>query len=159
MEIVPPMWTYGVLRADLSRRLGVPLANITDQVLQSHFADRRISPQFVYNWQPVADASAGSTTAWPDTVDVLMYAAGTWVAGTSEIISVESLYDAALLRQNDFTALFTEESVLTARRGHDSRVITVPICPSGQTAGGVLIDCDGSLVDPENGDEPGNGDG
>lgn len=73
-----------------------------------------------------------------------MQRSGTWIKGGADVITLDTIYDSTLLGTNDYTALFTEEGILTARRGCDSRVVTVPICPTGDTGGGVAIDCDGT---------------
>jgi hypothetical protein len=49
-----------------------------------------------------------------------------------DVISLDAIFDSALLYQNDFTALFTEEGWLLAKRGHDSREVTVPICATAR---------------------------
>ena len=146
LEVIAPYWVRGVIRSDLSRRLGVPLENVTNAVIGQHFAERGVAVQFVYNYQDIT-GDADAFTAWPSEVSFLMYAAGTWVRGSSDLITLEAVFDSALFTVNDFTALFTEEGWLVARRGHDSREVTVPICANGATHGGVLIDCDGSAAD------------
>lgn len=146
LEAVFPYWVHGAIRADLSRRLGVDLLDVPDSRIDQWFRDRGVNPQFVYNWQDIAATAATSFTAWPTSVQFLLYSAGTWLRGTSEIITIDTLYDSVLLGKNDYTALFTEEGVFTARRGQDSRVITVPITTDGATAAGVDIAHNGSLV-------------
>lgn len=146
LEAIFPRWVRGVIRADLSRRLGVELLSVSNAQIAAWFTERGINAQFVYNYQDLTGA-AGSFTAWPDEVEFLLYAAGTWARGTSDVISLDAIFDSALLYQNDFTALFTEEGWLLAKRGHDSREVTVPICADGATHGGVLIDCDGSAAE------------
>lgn len=149
LEAVFPYWVRGAVRSDLSRRLGIDPAsgiNVTDGMIDDWFRSRGVNPQFVYNWQDIAATPATGFTAWPTSVQFLLYAAGTWLRGTSDIITIDTLYDSVLLGQNDYTALFTEEGVFTARRGQDSRVITVPITADGATAAGVDIAHDGSLV-------------
>ncbi|QNJ55946.1 major capsid hexamer protein [Microbacterium phage Rasputia] len=149
LEAVFPYWVRGAIRSDLSRRLGVDpdtSIDVTDADIDRWFRSRGINPQYVYNWQDVAGTAATAFTQWPTSVQFLLYAAGTWVRGTSDIITIDTLYDSVLLGQNDYTALFTEEGVFTARRGQDSRVITVPITADGATAAGVDIAHNGSLV-------------
>lgn len=145
LEGIFPLWTRGAIRSDLSRRLGVDMMNITDAMINTWFTTRKIAPQFVANWQNVGTTAASGFTAWPTEVDFLLYKAGTWVKGTSDVITLDNIYDSTLLGQNDYTALFTEEGIATFMRGCDSRVVSVPICPSGETGAGVDIDCDGSL--------------
>jgi len=143
LEAIFPAWVRGAIRSDLSRRLGVDLIDVNDARVAAWFRDRGVSAQFVYNYQDLTgDASA--FTAWPSTVKFLLYAAGTWVFGASDVITLDTIYDSVKLGKNDYTALFTEEGWLAMKRLDDSREVTVNICPSGATAGGVLIDCDGS---------------
>lgn len=149
LEAVFPFWVRGAIRSDLSRRLGIDPntgIEVTDADIDRWFRSRGINPQYVYNWQDVSGTAATAFTQWPTSVQFLLYSAGTWVRGTSDIITIDTLYDSVLLGQNDYTALFTEEGVFTARRGQDSRVITVPITADGATAAGVDIAHNGSLV-------------
>lgn len=118
---------------------------MSDARIDGWFRDRGVRPQFVYNFDDLGGAP-GTATAFPTTVRFVLYAAGTWVRGTSDIITLDTIYDSVLLGQNDFTALFTEEGYLVAKRGHDSRVVSVPICADGATAQGVDISCTGALV-------------
>jgi hypothetical protein len=143
LEAVFPFWVHGAIRSDLSRRLGVDLMDVPDSRIDAWFADRGVAAQFVYNFDDLTGA-AGAFVAWPNTVRFALYAAGTWVRGTSDIITLDTLYDSVLLGQNDFTALFTEEGWLVAKRGHDSRIVSVNISADGATHGGVSIDHNGA---------------
>lgn len=145
LEGVFPMWTKGLLRADLSRRLGVDMIDVSEQRIMGWFAERGINPQFVYNFNDLSgDASA--LTAYPEEVTFLLYAAGTWVRGAQDVITLDTVYDSDTLRQNDYTALFTEEGYMVVQRGHDSRAVTVPVCANGSTNIGELIACDGTAA-------------
>lgn len=144
LEGVFPQWVRGAIRSDLSRRLGVDLLSVPNARIAQWFTDRQISPQFIANWQSVGTTAASGFRSWPTEVDFLLYKAGTWVKGTSDVITLDTIYDSTLLGTNDYTALFTEEGNLVARRGCDSRVVTVPIESSGETGGGVGIDHDGT---------------
>jgi len=146
LEAFFPFWVRGAIRSDLSRRLGVDLIDVSDQRIDQWFRDRGINPQYVYNWQAIDTTAAGSFTQWPTTVSFAMYPAGTWVRGSSDIITLDTMYDSTLLSTNDYTALFTEEGWLVAKRGFDSRVITVGIEAAGATHMGVDIAHDGKLV-------------
>lgn len=146
LEAVFPNWIQGAVRSDLSRRLGVDFMAVTDQMIQGWFTSRGIAPQFVSDWQALSDTAATAFTAWPATVKFLLYRAGTWVAGGEPLISLSNVYDTTGLSTNDYTALFTEESYLVAKRGYDSRVVTVPVASTGETGAGVLIAHDGTAV-------------
>lgn len=147
LEAVFPFWARGVIRADLSRRLGVELLAVSDAQIDGWFRARGVSPQFVYGLDPLTGAATGAT-AWPTTLRFLLYAAGTWIAGTSDVITLDTIYDSVLLGQNDYTALFTEEGWLVAQRCPDSRIVSVPVCPDGATAAGVDIACNGTAETP-----------
>jgi len=152
LEAVFPYWVHGAIRSDLALRTGVDMLAVTDAQINAWFTLRGIAPQFVYDWQPITGA-AGSFLTWPDTVQFLLYVAGTWVQGTSDVITLDTMYDSTLLAENDYTALFTEEGYLVAKRGHDSRVVTVSLCADGSTGGTIHLNCDGSPVGNEN-EEP-----
>jgi len=145
LEAIFPYWVRGVVRADLSRRTGIDLISVTDAMIDGWFAQRGIAVQYVYDWQPITGA-ATAFKAWPATVKFLLYAAGTWVQGGGDLITLDTIYDSTLLGQNEFTALFTEESWLVAKLCHDSRVIEIALCGDGSTAAGVDIGCDGVAV-------------
>lgn len=154
LEAVFPFWVRGAVRADLARQLGVnDKFDVADAKIDAWFRSRGVNPQFVYNWQDIATEDAEDFTAWPDEVTFLLYSAGTWVRGATPIISIDTLYDSTLLSNNDYTALFTEEGWLVAKRGFDSRVVTVGIEASGGTHVGVDIAHDGSLVVAETDDD------
>ena len=139
LEAVFPYWVRGVIRSDLSRRMGIDLLGVTDSQIDGWFRLRGINPQFIYNWQDINGTAINAFVAWPSTVKFLLYAAGTWVQGGGDLITMDTLYDSTLLGENKYTALFTEESWLVAKRCHDSRVVTVALAPSGGTHGGVEI--------------------
>lgn len=147
IEGVFPFWLRGAIRADLARRLGVDLIDVPNERIDAWFAQRGIAPQYVYDWQSISTTSRGDLTQFPDEVKFLLYPAGTWVKGVSDIITLDTVYDSAMLGTNDFTGLFTEEGWLTARMCHDSREITVPLCADGATHAGVAIECDGTEAD------------
>lgn len=143
LEVVLPYWVHGLIRSDLARRLGVDLLDVSDSRIDGWFRARGINVQYVYDWQALTGDGSGFTS-WGTEVKFLMYSAGTFVKGTSDILTLDTVYDSTLLGQNDYTALFTEEGWLVAKMGHDSRAVTVPVEPTGHTAGGVNIKADGS---------------
>lgn len=142
VEGVFPYWVRGALRADLSKRNGVDLLSVTDAQINGWFTARGIAPQFVYNWQDIT-GTAADFTGWPTEVKFLLYPAGTWVRGTSDIITVDTLFDSTQLRQNDYTALFTEEGWMVVKMGHYSRVVSVPLAADGSS--GQQVDLSGAI--------------
>lgn len=234
LESVFPHWTIGLIRADIARRGGVQLYDVTDQQVLSWFALRGTRPQFVYDWQALQTglgqseiqtlalgaASAGTFTiefegqttgniafnanaaavqaalealsnvapgdivvtggalpaavtltfggqyqnrsvdqitipdggaaltgetitiattqqggagaagdgfreAWPTTLDFMLYAAGTFVRGNGPKIDLGVTRDSTLNALNDHTAAWSEEAILLAKRGHESRLVSV----------------------------------
>lgn len=146
LEAVFPLWTHGVIRADLARRLGVDMISVPNSRINAWFAERGVAPQFVYNWQDIT-GEAAEFTAWPNEVEFLLYPAGAWVAGSGDVITLDTIYDSVNLGTNDYTALFTEESWLVARMGPESRRVAVPLETTGATHAGVLINHDGTSAD------------
>lgn len=145
LEVVLPTWIKPVLRMDLSRRLGVDLLDVSDARINGWFAQRNVNPQYVVDWQDIATTAASGFTAAPTGVSFLLYAAGTFVTGITDAIQFENIYDSVLLGTNDYTALFTEDPFLVAKRMHDSRVVTVPITPDGATHVGIDIKANGTV--------------
>lgn len=146
LEAVFPYWVHGAIRTDLSRREGVDLIDINDARIDAWFRSRGVNPQFVYDWQALTgDASAFK--AWGASLKFLLYSAGTFVKGGQDVITLDTVYDSVLLGQNDYTALFTEEGYLVAKRGHDARAVTVPLNPNGGTGTGIKLLANGT-ADP-----------
>lgn len=146
LEAVFPYWVHGAIRTDLSRRQGVDLTDVNDARIDAWFKARGVNPQFVYDWQALTGA-AGDFKAWGVSLKFLLYSAGTFVKGGQDVITLDTVYDSVLLGQNDYTALFTEEGYLVAKRGHDARVVTVPINPNGGTGTGIKLLANGT-ADP-----------
>jgi hypothetical protein len=139
IEIVLPAWVIAPIRAALSRRTGVAAINVSDAEILAAFTTRHAVPRFVYDWQ---DAYAGlsggpgsqtAITAWPATVQFLAYPAGTWVKPVRDVVNLDTVYDNALLTQNQYTALFAEDGFNVIKMCADSRLYTVPIDVSGVT--------------------------
>lgn len=131
MEVILPYWVKSAIRNDLALRGGRPLEEVTDAYIAREFAVRNLAPQWVYDWQEL-DADT-VTAGYPSTVNVLMYPAGTFVKGVSDVINLSAVYDAASLAVNTFTGLFFEEGLLVANTCFDADLITIPVCGSGHT--------------------------
>lgn len=146
LEVVLPTWTKSVIRSDLARRQGVDLLDVPDTRIAAWFRARNVNPQYVVDWQDIATQAASAYIDHETEVDFLLYAAGTFIKGVTDSITFENIYDSVGLGTNDYTALFTEDPYMVMKRCHDSRVVTVPICPNGATHIGDDIDCDGTPV-------------
>lgn len=151
LEIVAPYWIKGVLRADIANRnapsgVGNPLM-VSDADIVAWFASRGVAVRYVYDWQDletVEDDLTGDpvpVTDYPNTVEFMLYEAGTWIVPTLDLITLESIYDSTLIKQNKFTALFTEQAFTIVERCFGSLKFTVPICANGNTGAQVAITC------------------
>lgn len=129
MEVVVPFWVKGALRNDIGRRNGRDGAAVSDAEITAHFAARNLAVQYVYDWQ----ALTISPEVYGATFQALMYPAGTFVKGTSDVINLNAVYDAASLVENIYTALFFEEGLLVANMCYDADLVTLPICTAGAT--------------------------
>jgi len=146
LEIIVPRWLRGVIRSDMAKRNGVERESVSNAQITQWFADRQVNAQYVYNWQDALAEGIGMgddlpAASWPQQVKILMYSAGTWVRATSDVITLDAVYDSVLFKKNKYNALFTEEGLCMLKRGHDSRVITIPVCPNGQTGAQVEHAC------------------
>jgi ABC-type arginine transport system permease subunit len=102
----------------------------------------------VYDWQDafsnVSATGAGAATAITalnNSLQFLMYPAGTWVRAVSDVITLNSVYDSTKLATNQVTQLFTETGWAMIRMCPLSRVYTIGICPSGKTSAQAAIVC------------------
>lgn len=138
-EVLAPVWYKSIVRADLSRRTGIDLINVTDQQIESYFANRNLRVQWLANLQPLT-VTTGALVV-PATVDVLMFPAGTWVKGTTDVISLDAVYDSTTLLTNEYTALFAESGVLVVNTCWESVRVTISTCASGATAAANIDDC------------------
>ena len=140
IEAVLPHWARLTLRADLASRNGQPFEVVTDAMVDQFLRSRGVNPQFVYDWQDsFATGQAGDfggTTppkVFPTNVTVLLYRAGTYFVAESDVITVDGLYDSALLAENMHLAYFTEEGFAVGKKDWPAIALTVPVRVSGLT--------------------------
>jgi hypothetical protein len=137
LEVVLPAWVIAPIRAALARRAGVALINVSDADILAAFTTRHAVPRFVYDWQDAYSGLSGgpgaqtAITTWPTTVQFLVYPAGTWVKPVRDVVNLDTVYDNALLTQNQFTALFAEDGFAVIKMCADSRLYSVTIDTSG----------------------------
>lgn len=144
LEVLLPTWIRDAMRSDFSRRTGVEPGAISDADIVALFRVRRVRIQFVQDWQVrTAGQPGGSSilTAWPDTVDFLIYAAGTFIKGNGLSLDLGVVRDSVLNAENDFTAAWTEECHLIAKVGYESRQYRIPVCIAGRTGSANITDC------------------
>ena len=153
IEVVMPYWVLAQMRADLSRRNGVDMLNVSDAQLMNGFTLRGARVQFVRGWQdglitggaldptfPGGDAATPFMTALPSTFNFLAWPAGSVVLARQDVVTLTNVYDAASLSVNEFTALFAEEGYAPLFPCPGQRLYTVAGCIGGIT-GAAQINC------------------
>jgi hypothetical protein len=142
LEVVLPRWAKEAIRSDLAKRTGVEnMMAVTDAQMNAWFDARYVRVQYVSDWQLGSGDQLGQITPrtqWPNFVQFLIYAAGTWVVGMGLDLNLGVVRDSALNAKNDHTAAWTEECKLTAMIGHQSRLVTLDFCASGMTGAASL---------------------
>lgn len=144
LEVVLPSWAKGAIRSDLAKRNGLALFEVTDQMIADWFDVRNVRVQFITDWQVRASGSFGFSTvmsAWPTTIEFLIYAAGTFVRGNGMSLDLGVVRDSTLNAVNDHTAAWMEETHLIAMFGHESRRYVINICTDGTTGAADLTAC------------------
>lgn len=166
LDAVLPFWVLEAAAEDIARRW---VADIDDAMtftldeFTRYFTSKHIRMQWVYDWQDAYNlpkatfgtnffntdtstnvgTSVGGNQLWtvPRTVYGLLFAPGTWVAGVSDVIKLDTVYDSTNLALNQYIQLFTEEGILMAKRGYESRLLKMTIDPSGTySASSAMVD-------------------
>ena len=126
-----PSWVHEALRANLAMRAGVDLVSISNAAITGYFTDRNVRPQFVQDYQPLY--STAPKTAWPATVQFLLYAAGTFVVSHGGTLDLGVVRDSTLNETNDHVAAWTEEFLCVAQVGASAREVAVALGVDGVT--------------------------
>lgn len=135
LEAIMPWWVKSVIRIDLANRAGVDTVTVTDAQIESHFTQRNIKVQWLKAFQDLAiDPTTGLVLSYPETVEIIFYPAGTFVAGVSPIISLDTIYDSTLLERNDYIHLFAEQGVMMTNPCNDGKRVTIPLPANGRRA-------------------------
>lgn len=133
IEGVAPSWFHEVLRADIAMREGTDVFNVTDVQINGWLTARNIALQFVGDWQTRAEGLPGhlDTVVWPETVQVILYPAGTWFRSMSNVIELGVMYPKEQLQVNRFTRMFTEDAIAVGKRCGESILVEIPLNVSG----------------------------
>lgn len=134
IEAVFPIWARGAIRADVGRRLNIenPL-NVSDAAIAAWFSVRGIAVQWVYDYQPLATTNTGTWTAWPTTLEFMMYPAGSYTKLEKSVLDLDTIYDSVGLGTNVYTAAFFEEGVAVANTCAGGVKVSVALDTQGAT--------------------------
>ena len=145
MEGILPYWVLGTFRSDGSKRTGVSdLFGMTLNQVADWFDVRNIRMQMVSDYQVRGSGQLGAATpatAWPTTVEALMWAPGTVMLGNGLMLNLGVVRDSVLNAENDHTALRMEECHQVVKFGHEVRCMQIPICTDGTTGANDLTAC------------------
>lgn len=133
IEALFPVWVREAIRASLSMRAGTDkdMLTVTDAEINASFTARNVRPQFLEDYQPLWNGTM--RTVWPTTVEAVIYPAGGFVEGNGGTIDLGVLRDSRLNATNDFTAAWSEDFRLLARRGPKGRKINITLSTDGVT--------------------------
>ncbi|SOE31788.1 major capsid protein [Streptomyces sp. OK228] len=144
LEVVFPWWSRNLFLADLARRNGCCPSEVSSQDVQDLFSPLGVRIQWARGLAPAVPTDIGAATPavdWPATLNFLIYPAGSLVIGRGEDVNLGVIHDSTKFSTNDYTALFAEECVALVDRSVDTRVVTVPVCPTGETGGQTVLAC------------------
>lgn len=139
LEIVLPIWSMAPIRAAMARRAGVAEMAVTDAEILAWFRVRNVVPHFVYDYQDAfsgVDGGPGAATpilTFPANVEFIIYPAGTWLKPVRDVVQLDTVYDNAMLTQNQYTALFAEDGFNIMKMCAESRYYTTPLPVAGVT--------------------------
>ena len=151
LEVVFPWWSRNLFLTDIARRNGVRVDEVTTADVQAVFTPlgvriqwaRGITNTLPLGAPPVNNGIGGPAPAlvWPDEIQFLIYPAGQVQIGRGAEINLGVIHDSAKFSTNDYTAAFSEECVVVVDRSIDTRLVTVPVCPSGESGAQTLLTC------------------
>ncbi|KAB7761185.1 major capsid protein [Mycolicibacterium mucogenicum] len=143
IEGVAPVWFREVLRADLAMREDKDTLAVTNAEIDSWLAVRNIYLQYVVDWQTKGAGQPGNlaTLNWPNTVDVMLYPAGTWFRQLANVITLGVQYPLQQLQLNQYTHIFTEDSFQVGKRCNQSILVRIPLCINGAIGARGSITC------------------
>ncbi|MFF7143463.1 major capsid protein [Streptomyces nodosus] len=147
LEVVFPWWSRNLFLADLARRNGVSIDQVSTADVQDVFRPLGVRIQWARNLGPAVPTDIGAATPateWPAEIQFLIYPSGQLQIGRGEEVNLGVIHDSTKFSTNDYTALFSEECVGLVDRSVDTRVVTVPVCPSGETGAQTLMSCPGA---------------
>lgn len=134
LDAVFPQWTKDILRADIARQQGtLNLGSLPSvEEVQGWFAAAGLNVQFINYWQTIPGNPA---LVWPASLQFLIGYPGSYVRFDGGRLDIGVIRDSVLNSTNDFTAVWFEEFYCVGRRGPQSRLVTVPLCPLGEVGG------------------------
>lgn len=135
LEAVIPHWVKNVIRVDLANRNGIAdFKAVTDAQIDAYFSALKIKVQWITAWQNIAIDASGIAKQYPQTVEILLYPAGTYVRGVAPVITLDTIYDSTNLKKNDYVELFVEQGTLVTNPCGEGLRVSMPLVANGRRA-------------------------
>lgn len=131
LEVAVPSWVPEMLVANMAMRPGVDLIDVQRARIIAAVTRMNTRVQFLEDYQAMWDGTAA--TAWPASLQFVIWPAGSIIEGNSARIDLGVVRDRELIRTNDFTAAWTEDFRLLFRRGPKARRVTCTLSTDGIT--------------------------
>ncbi|BBA98350.1 putative mycobacteriophage protein [Actinacidiphila reveromycinica] len=148
LEVVFPWWARNMFLADVARQNGKDICDIDPNCIQNAFSTLGVRVQWARGLAPTPTTGVPTeiggpdpATGWPAELSFLMYPAGSLQIGRGEEVNLGVVHDSTKFVTNDYTALFAEECVALVDRSVDTRLVTVPVCPTGATGAQTELAC------------------
>lgn len=155
IEGVGPLWLRPILRADLAYREGVLPSDVTNAQIDAWFSLRGVRFQWVADYQTDIIGSGAAGLTYPESVEVLLYPAGTFFSALEPVLNLGVTYDSTGISKNQRTELFVEDGWAVGKRGYESRALTIPVDVNGSV--GLREAVTAAVVTPAAGDGSGEG--
>lgn len=135
LDVVLPCWANDLVKADIARQDGtLSIGSLpTDGQVTAWFEAANLNVTFINHWQAI-DATPPAT-GWPGTVQFLIGYPGSYIRFDGGELNLGVVRDSTLNETNDFTAVWFEQFYCVGRRGPQARIVTVPVCPTGEVGG------------------------
>ena len=134
LEVIAPFWYRTAVRAALANRHGIEFLAVTDTQIDAWFTARNLRVQWINAYQNLELDANGIATEYPDTFEVIMYPAGTYVRGVADVITLDTIYDSVNLKKNDYVHLFVEQGVLMTNPCGEGQRLRMPLNVNGRLA-------------------------
>ncbi len=123
LEAVLPHWYPEAAAVSISKRANDSDIAFAEAKLRAAAAARNVRLQFVQDWQMLAS----NATSFGTSCYMLLWLPGTWGVGRGPTIDLGVSRDRGQMDTNDYTAVWTEEALLLAKLGHESRRLQIPV--------------------------------
>lgn len=142
LRVIMPEWTLDLIVADLVRQLpGDDKLDVSRADADRMIRSKNIAPTYTPDTgqQFGAQTDGAALLRWPDTVEMLMFAEGTYLfLDGGELDFGMEIRDSTLISTNDVQA-FTETFEGEAFVGNEALHLTLNVCPDGASSAAVDI--------------------